>query len=66
MVGVGEFIDGFQELGCSRNEDEISTWLNIDKNDPGSCQMMKFVTRLHQEGHQDDEHDDSEEQQHVP
>ena len=30
-----EFIFEFQELGYSMDENEISTWLNSDSNDPG-------------------------------
>ena len=30
-----EFMHEFQELGYSMDENEISTWLNSDSNDPG-------------------------------
>ena len=30
-----EFIHDFQELGYSIDDNEISTWLNSDSNDPG-------------------------------
>ena len=30
-----ESIHEFQELGYSMDENEISTWLNSDSNDPG-------------------------------
>ena len=32
---VQEFIHEFQELGYSMDENEISSWLNSDSNDPG-------------------------------
>ena len=35
-----EFIREFQELGYSMDENEISTWLNSDSNDPGFQLMI--------------------------
>jgi len=35
-----EFIHKFQELGYSMDENEISTWLNSDSNDPGFQLMI--------------------------
>ena len=61
---VAEFIDTFQELGYNMNEDEISIWLNSDRNDPGfqimtDDEICDYVTS--EADHQDNEDGESEE-----
>ena len=67
-VDVREFVhvDSFQELGYSMNEDDISTWLRSDRNDPGfhimsEDEICDYVSS--EVDHQEDE-DDSETEQH--